>query len=332
LAKQARRTRGDPKPLTADLAIDLYQALVVARRSQLHPALSVAVHEVGVTRIDPELARLVPGDVLNHVASLGLRGERVFPIPSILTHSPLLIGYYRMLLGLSKKEFGSKRGYARWVTAEEVGVLRADLAASLDQFCAALIEPLVDLVAAVDVFDDRDLSDLALLTLGPTLQGGRNNVTGKGAAEAVFISIQSAVQPWITFSSLRVVRFSTPSGLPFELVAASDPDIRLGAGTGNAGTPLVAIEIKGGGDRSNAHNRAGEAEKSQIKARLAGYRHRWLVMVLGGVPRETLRQETPSTTKIFDADHIMHRSGPDWKAFRRDLERIIGAKLPVESG
>src|SRR5450759_4837824 len=46
----------------------------------------------------------------------------------------------------------------------------------LEQFCTTLIEPLTDLVYAMNRFEDRDLSDLALLTLGPTLQGGRNNV------------------------------------------------------------------------------------------------------------------------------------------------------------
>ena len=284
----------------------------------------MAVNGVGVASIDPELARLVPAETLNHVASLGLRGERVFPVPSILEHSPQLIGYYRMLLGLSKKEFGSRRGYTKWVTAEEAGRLRTDLVAGLEVFCSALIAPLADLVAAMGSFDDRDLSDLALLTLGPTLQGGRNNVIGQAAAEQVFAAIQSLIEPWITFRSKRVIRFSILPDQPFELVAASDPDVRVSTGTGKTGIPVVAIEIKGGGDSSNAHNRAGEAEKSQIKARQAGYEHRWLVMVLGNVPRAALRGETPSTTRIFDANQIMARNGQDWRAFRDNLGKLLG--------
>lgn len=77
------------KPIPADKSIDLYKALVSARRLQLQPVLGRAVSEVGVSVIDEELRDLVPPDVLNHVASLGLRGERVFPVPAILRHAPL---------------------------------------------------------------------------------------------------------------------------------------------------------------------------------------------------------------------------------------------------
>ncbi|HXT36623.1 MAG TPA: XcyI family restriction endonuclease, partial [Chloroflexota bacterium] len=115
---------------------------------------------------------------------------------------------------------------------------------------------------------------------------------------------------------------------PFELVAASDPDVRVSTGTGKTGIPIVAIEIKGGGDSSNALNRAGEAEKSQIKARQAGYEHRWLVMVLGNVPRAALQDETPSTTRIFDANQVMTRSGQDWRAFRDNLGTLLGVTFP----
>jgi hypothetical protein len=148
-------------------------------------------------------------------------------------------------------------------------------------------------VIALDTFDDRDLNDLALLTLGPTLQGGRNNVIGRAAADQVFTSIQSLV--------------------------------RISANVGGDRIPVVAIEIKGGGDASNAHNRAGEAEKSQIKARQVGYQHRWLVMVLGNVPPDTLQKETPSTTQLFDAPHIMMKTGPDWGRFRDHLSTLLGA-------
>lgn len=94
------------KPIPANLAIDLYFGLVNARRLQLQPALNAAVIAVGVVDIDRNLQRLVPVNALTHLAGLGLRGERVFPVPVIIQHSPPLIGYYRMLLGLSLKEFG----------------------------------------------------------------------------------------------------------------------------------------------------------------------------------------------------------------------------------
>lgn len=92
-----------PLPLSAELAIKLYEDLIEARRLYLHPALSKAIKEVGTKTLDEELHRLVPSQALDHVSELGLRGELAFPVPSLIKHSPALLGYYRMLLGQSKK-------------------------------------------------------------------------------------------------------------------------------------------------------------------------------------------------------------------------------------
>lgn len=278
------------KAIPADTAINLYTQLLEARRLQLQPALGQAVRAVGVARIDPELQQLVPATTLNHLATLGLRGERVFPVPAIITHAPPLIGYYRMLLGLSKKEFGQsgRLGYQSWVSAEESGIISARLAPHAAGFCAALIAPLVRLVDAMSTFGDRELNDLTLLTPGSTLQGGRNNVIGTAASRRVFDVLRRLVTPWATFSDTRLVRFTTARG-DFELLEGSDPDIRLDAGAGTHTTPVLAIEIKGGSDASNAHNRAGEAEKSHLKAYQTGYNEQWTVMVISTVSRAHIR-------------------------------------------
>jgi len=315
------------KPIPSDKPIDIYEALVAARRLQLQPALSEAVGQIGVADIDKELRELVPTDALNHVAKLGLRGERVFPVPTILAHAPPLIGYYRMLLGVSKKEFGdsNKLGYGPWQTAEDKGEIPSRLEPYLPELCRAFIAPLVDLVRAMDTFDDRDLSDLTLLTLGPTLQGGRNNVIGSKASRAVFEALRSHVEgQTITFDSERLVRFETPDGRSFALIEGSDPDVRVDL-TSPLGdeVPLIVVEIKGGEDARNAHNRAGEAEKSHIKAKLAGYPHRWTIMVMKGLDRERLRSETPSSTELFEATEVMDQSGPDWEALKERFAEII---------
>lgn len=317
------------RPISADLAINLFEALKAARRLQLQPALSAAVQFVGVPVIDAELQRLVPVAALNHVAVLGLRGERVFPVPAIIARAPPLIGYYRMLLGLSRKEFSqsNRLRYGPWLAAEESGILSPRLEPMLDPFCSALIAPLTELVQAMNVFDDRDLSDLTLLTLGPTLQGGRNNVIGSRVALQVFESIHALVAPWITFEGAGMVRFVTSTGRPFEVVTGSDPDLRIDEGEGTETWPLVAIEIKGGGDASNAHNRAGEAEKSQLKAIGMGYTHRWTAMRMQGLNRARIREETPSSTEVFDVTEVIARSGADWDLFRQLFGELIGVVL-----
>lgn len=288
--------------------------------------------------IDADLHRLVPTPSLNYLARLHLRGELVFPVPSIILHAPRLIGYYRMLLGISKKDFSqaNKLGYGPWLGAEERNDLPPKLVPFVDASCLALITPLDELLQAtrsIKALDDRDLNDLALLTLGPSLQGGRNNIIGKQAATSIFDALRSLVAPWITLDTGTLIQFQLPDGQTFELALASDPDVRLdeviglGAASGPARRPLIAMEIKGGRDKANAHNRAGEAEKSHIKASGAGYNERWTVMVLRGLDRQYVQSETPSSTALLDADQIIQKTGPDWDRIKRAFGAILRASL-----
>jgi hypothetical protein len=312
------------RPISANFAVDLYEALVNARRLYLQPALARTVLEVGVPPIDAELLAIVPSNALNHLGSLGLRGERVFPVPSVLRHTPTLIAYYRSLLGLSRKEF-TRIGYAAWVRAEQDGRLSRVQLDVLESFCRVLSAPLVELVEAMGTFEDRDLSDLTLLTMGPTLQGARNNVIGNRAATEMFAAMRAVVATWaITFEAERLIRFVTSRGQEYECVAASDPDIRVDERVGGALRPLLAIEIKGGADVSNVHNRAGEAEKSHLKAKAQDYQHRWTVIVMAGISHQTIQGETPSSTMLFEADEVLKQTGADWERFKAEFDRLIG--------
>ena len=69
-----------------------------------------------------------------------------------------------MLLGFSKKEY-IKRGLNTWITAEDNETLSPQLMKALSDQCKLLIEPLTELVFAMDTFQDHDLNDLALLTI-----------------------------------------------------------------------------------------------------------------------------------------------------------------------
>lgn len=186
------------RQLSADLGIELYENLIEARRLYLHPALSEAIKNISVIEIDHELHRLVPPNLLNDLARLGLRGELVFPVPSVLKYAPSLLGYYRMLLGFSKKEF-IKRGFGSWVKSEENNRLSAPNERDLEEHCSYLIQHLSTLVTAMGKFDERDLNDLALLTLGPTLQGGRNNVIGSNAEHQIFELIHTLIGQHVTY-------------------------------------------------------------------------------------------------------------------------------------
>ena len=318
--------------IQADKPIDIYEALVAARRLQLQPALARAVGEVGVTIIDGELRELVPAEALNHVAGLGLRGERVFPIPSVLEHAPPLIGYYRMLLGISKKEFQqtNKLGYGSVVGRRGArATMSPELVSALPRLCAAFIEPLVKVVYAMNTFDNRDLNDLALLTLGPTLQGGRNNVIGSRTSKAVFEALRAGRGGLDRFRQRTActVRGSQWAYLCIDrrgatLMFASTKPSRMAkkfplSRSRSRVAKMPPTRITGRGKRRSLTSRRGFPVTIT----------RWTIMVTRGLNQERLRQETPSSTELFDASEVMKRSGPGWKALRERFVETIDEPL-----
>jgi hypothetical protein len=108
---------------------------------------------------------------------------------------------------------------------------------------------------------------------------------------------------------------------------ASDPDIRIEEDFGGTWVAKVALEIKGGTDMSNAHNRAGEAEKSHQKARAKGFRDFWTLIAKKGLDMEKVRRESPTTMSWFDAAQVLGREGEDWKEFRNRIANAAG--IPV---
>jgi len=108
----------------------------------------------------------------------------------------------------------------------------------------------------------------------------------------------------------------------------ADPDLRIQEETAPGFVQnKVAVEIKGGTDRSNAHNRAGEAEKSHQKARAQGFSDYWTIIAKKGLNLETLKGESPTTNRWFDVSQVLGRSGDDWDEFRRRLAVAVGIPL-----
>lgn len=61
------------------------------------------------------------------IASFGLRGEVFIPVPCVLRANPYLLGYYRLLLGLSQKETYNKGPFGRFKAMEERGEIPGKL-------------------------------------------------------------------------------------------------------------------------------------------------------------------------------------------------------------
>jgi hypothetical protein len=200
--------------------------------------------------------------------------------------------------------------------------------AALHDLCLVLGSSMADLIRQISpAVSMDDVRELPLLTLGSQLQGGNNNTIGKEATRDVFTSILAIINAEILDRTDNEVVFRNRAGRKIYVTLASDPDVRIREESGADGQMLLnklALEIKGGTDASNAHNRAGEAEKSHIKAKRDHYPECWTVIATKGVDLQKLKTESPSTNQFFDVAEILARLGDDWDNFEARLQSTFG--------
>jgi hypothetical protein len=121
------------------LQIDFSQVLTEIRALMLQEALGRAVREIELIKVDAELAECAPDAALSIMAAKGLRGELVFAVPSVLEYNPRLLGYYRLLLGYSQKQFyTTETGLSRFKSLEEKGRLSEANRSFLKPLCLKL--------------------------------------------------------------------------------------------------------------------------------------------------------------------------------------------------
>lgn len=313
--------------------VAFHQLLVAARRTVLIDALHSALGKVDPRELKQQIVAYVPADVQQILAAAGVRDEHVFPTPIVLEAEPTLVGYYRLLLGVPQKTFyGAGSGMGRYRAMEASGTLTPAQKSALPQFCAAMGQALAELIRQLSPsVTARDVSELPLLVLGGQFQGATNNAIGQLATVEVFLAIAEIVEEYTVERDERSLRLSNASGRSVTIVLAGDPDVRIQEDFGGSTHNRVAIEIKGGTDKSNAHNRAGEAEKSHQKARASGFRDFWTIITTKGLDLNSLRRESPTTTSWFDAAQVLGRAGPDWDDFERRLAGEVGIPLRRQS-
>lgn len=309
--------------LSPDLQVAFYYILDGLRNECLGEALRDSVRRLQVADIDRELRQFVPADSLRKVASFGLRGEIVFPLPLLLAASPALLGYYRLLYGLSQKEFYNKGPFGRFKRLEEGGGNTSRTAQHLEALCVSLIGTAVQLVEGLDDLSLPIVHDLQLLTLGPQLRGGQNTRIGQEATNAVFGLIQDIAGPSLKEATKRTLVIANKAGRTVLVEFGSDPDIRITEKLRSVVRPVVSVEIKGGADASNVHNRLGEAEKSHQKAKNRGFFEFWTILRVQ-VDEAAARRESPTTSHFFQLDAILQRRGSEHRQFRDLLCACLG--------
>jgi hypothetical protein len=317
------------KVLSASRQIAFHQLLVAARKTWLLDALAETLENLDPNRIKQEISEFVPPDAQKILATAGVRDEQVFPVPIVLAAKPTLVGYYRLLLGLPQKTFyGNNTGMGRFKSMEISGNISARQQAELPEFCRTMALALADLVQQLSPrITSNDVRELPLLTIGGQFQGANNNTIGKTAARNVFMSISEIVKPHVTHRDTRKLLVQNASGRRVVIALSSDPDVCIQEEFQGDVRRKVALEIKGGSDKSNAYNRAGEAEKSHQKAKNQGFRDFWTIIYKKNLDLEKLKAGSPTTTAWFDAPQVLGREGEDWERFRNEIAGVVG--IPV---
>lgn len=118
------------------------------------------------------------------------------------------------------------------------------------------------LVTALDHLSQATIHELQLLTLGPQLRGSENTQVGQQATREFRSLVESIVDPYTQETTDKTILIRNESGRSVLIEFFADPDVRITGKLTSSVRPTLSIEIKGGTDVSNIHNRLGEAEKS----------------------------------------------------------------------
>jgi hypothetical protein len=232
----------------------------------------------------------------------------LFATSCVLRQQPRLLGYYRLLLGFSQKEFYQKCRLARFAALEEKGQLSASIASELPDLCRALTERASQMAEAIgfERLTLQLLDDLTLLTLGPQLRGGHNTRIGKVANQAVFELIRKIVSHGVTSRGPGRLELMNSSGRRVTIAFCSDPDISVTEQISAATVKrMVAVEIKGGGDKSNIWNRLGEAEKSHQSAKQRGFVEFWTIYNVPDLDAARAHEKSPTTTRFYNLIELL---------------------------
>lgn len=304
------------------IQIALAQRLLEIDALHLAPALERAVEQVDIAELDGQLAEFVAADRLGRVAAVGLRGERLFPVPIVLLQDPRLLGYYRLLYGLSQKSF--YRNLGRFKSMEERGRVPDSAFPDLEGLCESLCETGWVLFQSLGAATAASIRDLQLLTLGSQLRGGYLNQIGQAATKTVFRRIRAAIaDSAIEEESTTHLVVRNASDRLVRVSFSADPDIAVTEKLTGGFENRLAIEIKGGSDVSNIHNRIGEAEKSHQKAQGEGFREFWTI-INAPISDEIARRDSPTTQEFFQLEAIRDPASPEWVRFRDQLTSRLG--------
>lgn len=315
-----------------DAQIKFATILNEIRTLYLQDALFRTVSELEISKIDSELHSTVGEDDLKKMAAHGMRGELMFATPSVLDRNPRLLGYYRLLLGYSQKYFYEKgTGMVAFRSMEFKGIVTDKQRSALFDLCSELNRNSSLMLKALDSqsMSAYFFDQLTLLTLGTQLRGGFNVNKGEKAIEKVMDLIKEIVASENHETCGKSLNLINRSGRKVHIEFSADPDIFIIEELDSRTTKKsLAVEVKGGEDYSNIHNRIGEAEKSHQKAKGEGFTEFWTIVNVNGLDMNMAKKESPTTDRFYHLSDLEDRNSADYRDFKLRISAIIG----VESG
>jgi hypothetical protein len=306
----------------------VHALLARSRGAVLQDAVTAAVHDIPPSILLAEMQRHVPENGLKKLQGTNVRDEMVFATPAVLSAKPTSLGYYRLLLGISQKRFyGNGTGLAPFKCMEDRGALRGNLISQLPDLCTEMNLAMTALLEELPAESlSSDVAQLPLMTLGVQADGSWRVRIGQRATQGVYEALKNVIKA-SGYKYLETSQSLTVTNSAHRLVTialAPDPDMEIRESVNNNEFLKVAIEIKGGTDLSNAHNRAGEAEKSHQKAKLRSARDFWTIMSTTGLSMSTLQSESPTTNSWFDIEQVLAGAGEDWDRLVAQIMLAMG--------
>lgn len=301
-----------------------------ARQEVLRDALLPAIGLVDPNSLSSEIQQYVPSKARQALQAAGIRDELVFALPIVLKQRPTLLGYYRLLLGVSQKQFYHARTGLRIFKAMETrNTIGPAASTQLGELCSCVNEAMAEMITGIDGgVTALDVEQLPLLMLGSQLDGSWRTQIGASATKDVFAAVKEIIQTrgtnYVESEDGNSLTLLNGAGRKITVALAADPDVVVVEDIEGVAITKVAIEIKGGTDQSNAHNRAGEAEKSHRKAHQGNAADFWTIISIAGMDLNVLKQESPTTRRWFDVSEIQQREGASWNDLSSAIMIAIG--------
>jgi hypothetical protein len=253
-----------------------------------------------------------------------------FPVPCIIETNPFILAYYRLLLGFSQKEFyTTKFGVSKFKSMEVKGFLSEKNKPEIPNLCSSLINSACALLDGIGInrINKELLDDLTLLTVGPQLRGRANVKKGITSIIDVFEAIHKIVKHATLSSTSNKTQIKNAAERKVFIEFTSDPDIVIREQMSvQSVRNIIAIEVKGGTDFSNIHNRVGEAEKSHQKAKAEGYVECWTVVNVDNIDMGMAKKESPTTNQFFRISALKSEEGKEYEDFRNRIISLTGIK------